>query len=63
MGTLTFTEQLRQDPTGALTIDAQVTAGTGQLVGVRGTLHFTGHTDQQGVGGGRYTGHLTGSDD
>jgi len=62
-GTLTFTEHFRQDPTGALTIDAQVTAATGQLAGVRGTLHFTGHTDQQGVGGDRYTGHLSESDD
>lgn len=62
-GTLTFTEHFHQDPTGALTINAQVTSATGQLTGVRGTLRFVGNTDQEGVGGGRYMGHLVEPDD
>lgn len=58
-GTLQLSELLRQDAnTGAITIDAAVTGGTGAFAKVRGSLHFVGVTDAEGVGGGSYTGVL-----
>lgn len=58
-GTLQLSELLKQDTrTGAVTVTAHVTGGTADLTDLRGTLHFIGVSDANGIGAGTYTGQL-----
>ncbi len=63
-GTLTFAETFRIDTvSGAVLVEARTTGGSSRLSHVRLTLRFTGTSDAQGVGQGRYTGSPAGPRD